>query len=131
MHTVTITKSQMSRAQLIDITIDAGARSMSEAKEFGQALSINLRFDEGMSQQRFEFGTKEDGAATLSIIERFHAEMITSEEQALLVLIPEAEGKDTVQATHTSLTPLSIGMKEHFGIGARTERMAEILQFAA
>src|SRR5581483_4503198 len=105
MHAIAITESQMSGAQLIDIAIDAGARSMSEAKEFSQALSINLSSDERMGQEGFEFRAKKDGATTLSIIEGLHTEMVTSEEQALLMLIPEAEGKDAVQTTHTCFAP--------------------------
>ncbi len=96
-----------------------------QGDEVAQCLLIygagNFRvFDQGL-----DLGSKADECIVLVIVERLDPEVIASENQTLLLFVPDAKSEHATEFADEVQPVLFVGVDDHLGVGIRLEAMTE------
>ena len=73
-----------------------------------QSGPIDITPDPGQGQYGLELGGEYEPIPEFPVIQRFYADAITSEKEALLPLVPKREGKHAAQSRDTVLAHLFV-----------------------
>ena len=102
----------------------AGGARRPEHEDFRQAFAVEFGGDVRVSQQGFDLGGEQQPAAQPGVEERFDAQAVAGQEEALPGVVPYAEGEDAVETLRAGGAPLDVRFEEHLGVGGRGEGMA-------
>ena len=83
-----------------------------------------------MRRQHLEFRAKNEAAiGQPGVVQRLDAHAVARQKQRLLAAVPQGKGKHAAQAVQAAFPPSLPSMDDDFGVAARTEVVAQRLQF--
>ncbi len=95
----------------------------------GQRGEVEFRAERVGGQKRLDLrGEKKRPIVGVNVIERFHAETITRDEQLLRAPIPDGERKHAPEVVDAAVAILLVQMQDRLRVGARREYVAPRLK---
>jgi hypothetical protein len=84
-----------------------------------------------VQEQRLDLARERQLVAEVEVVQRLDAQLVAREEQALARVVPHRDRKNAIQALDERVAPRLVRVHQHFGVAARAEAVALLLQFRA
>src|SRR5690349_16001762 len=99
-------------------------RNVAQVEEQVKRILVQLTPHTGKRQQRLDLRAENELAGDLRVMQRFDADRIAPEQQALSSTVPDRKGEDAIEVLRKGLALLFVEVDEDFGIGLCAEYVA-------
>src|SRR5262245_8580627 len=89
---------------------------ITEREKIGDRSQVDLAFDAGVLQNRFDLRAEDQRPARQGVMQRLFADAVTSQEETALAPVPDGEGEHPTQSLDASLTFVLIKMRDGFSV---------------
>ena len=100
-------------------------------QELVDRFEVDLAAHLGARQQRLDLGAEQQTGRRLRVVERLLAGAVARGQQRPRAAVPQRQREHAAKPAEKRLAVLFVGVRQHFDVGARVERVPLLLELAA